>query len=88
MTTSTIQPARTHIAPDYTIADVRVDDAMLWITLADGRVVGMPLHWSPRLQAATPEQRANWQLEAVKTGIHWPELDEDISVRVLMGHPS
>ncbi len=86
---ATIQKrGKTQIESNPTIVDVRSDDTMLWITLQDGRVIGSPLAWSPRLSDATAEQRANWQLSPSKTGIHWPDVDEDISVRVLMGHPS
>jgi hypothetical protein len=54
----------------------------------DGRVIGSPLAWSSRLSQATQEQRARWTLSPSKTGVHWPEIDEDISARVLMGHSS
>ena len=84
---NTLQRGKTHIDPEVRIADVRADDTMLWISLADGRVIGSPLAWSPRLQNGTPAQRANWHL-VDDTIVHWPDLDEDISVLVLMGHPS
>jgi hypothetical protein len=76
------------IDTEIEIADVKTDDTMLWITLTDGRVIGSPLAWSSRLAQATPAQRAQWRLSPNKTGIHWPDIDEDISARVLMGHPS
>jgi hypothetical protein len=79
---------KTSIDPDITIAGVRTDDTMLWITLTDGRVIGAPLEWFPRLQDATPAQRAEWELQSEGSGIHWSAVDEDISARVLMGHPS
>ncbi len=79
---------KTHIDPNIQIADVCCDDSMLFITLADGRLIGAPLAWFPRLQEATPEQRANWELWPARTAVRWPDLDEDISARVLMGHPS
>lgn len=78
----------THIDPNIQIASVRCDDTMLWITLTDERVIGAPLRWFPRLQDATPAQRANWRLLPARTGVHWEDVDEDISARVLMGHPS
>ncbi len=77
-----------HIDPEYRIAHVHCDDAMLWLTLQDGRVVGAPLAWFPRLQQATSAQRAQYELWPGGDAIHWPAVDEDISVRVLMGHPS
>lgn len=57
-------------------ADISGD--MLRVTLKDGRVIATPLEWYPRLVNATPEQRANFELGLV--GIHWPDLDEDLSV--------
>ncbi len=84
----TIKRGKTRIEPHYAVSDVRIDDMILWITLEDGRVIGAPLHWFPRLEDATAEQRAHWELWPAKTAIHWPDVDEDISVRVLMGHPS
>ena len=84
-----MQPQRKpYIDPDIQVADVRCDETMLWITLTDGRIIGMPLEWSWRLSDATPEQRANWEIIGAGTGVHWPDVDEDISARVLMGHPS
>jgi hypothetical protein len=79
---------KTSIDPNIEIADVQTDDTMLWITLTDGRIIGSPLAWSSRLANATPAQRAHWRLSPSKTGIYWPEIDEDISAKVLMGHPS
>jgi hypothetical protein len=64
---------------------VRFDDNSLWVDLDDGRVVGVPLAWFPRLLAATPEQRAGFELSP--RGIHWEALDEDISIDgLLAGH--
>lgn len=83
-----VRRGKTRIDPVYTIADVRVEDSMLWLTLEDGRVIGAPLAWFPRLEDATPEQRSRWELWPARTVVHWPDVDEDISARVLMGHPS
>ncbi len=55
------------------------DDA-LEVQLEDGRTVTMPLEWYPRLRNATPEARANWRLMGGGLGIHWADLDEDLSV--------
>jgi Protein of unknown function (DUF2442) len=64
---------------------VRFDDDSLWVDLDDGRVVGVPLAWFPRLLAATAEQRAGFELSP--RGIHWEALDEDISIDgLLAGH--
>ncbi len=62
----------------------RCDDAMLWVQLTDGREIGVPLEWFPRLRAATPAQRGNWRLIGQGVGIHWDDLDEDLSVAGLL----
>ena len=56
----------------------------LIVTLADGRRVAAPLEWFPRLLRGTPEQRSQWRLIGGGVGLHWEELDEDISVRSLL----
>lgn len=69
---------------DDRVADVRVTDDALEVRLRDGRKVSAPLAWFPRLVAATPAQRANWKAAAAGHGIHWPEIDEDLSVAGLL----
>lgn len=69
---------------DATAVDVRVDATLLHVTLADGRELAAPLEWFPRLRDATPEQREHWRLIGRGQGIHWPDVDEDISVAGLM----
>jgi hypothetical protein len=64
--------------------DLDFDNHMLWVTLADGRKLGVPLAYFPRLLAATPEQRLQYEFSGNGTGIHWDELDEDISVQGLL----
>lgn len=64
--------------------DVAVDSCSLRVSLADGREVSAPLEWFPRLRDATPEQRNRWQLIGGGYGIHWDEIDEDISVPSLL----
>jgi Protein of unknown function (DUF2442) len=76
------------IDPDPTAIDVDVSDAALRIVLSDGRELSAPLAWFPRLRDATPEQRWNWEPIGSGHGIHWPDVDEDISVRALMGRPT
>lgn len=66
---------------------VQTDDSMLRIVIADGREIAAPLEWFPRLRDATPEQRASWRLIGGGEGIHWPDIDEDISVLRLFGLP-
>jgi hypothetical protein len=58
---------------------------MLWVVTEDGRQLGVPLAHFPRLADATPEQRARWELLGRGVGVHWPDLDEDISVGRLFG---
>ncbi len=61
---------------------VRFDDYSMWVDLSDGRVIAVPLAWFPRLLHATPEQRQ--RVEISLKGLHWDELDEDISVAGLL----
>ncbi|MFZ0592824.1 MAG: DUF2442 domain-containing protein [Bryobacteraceae bacterium] len=63
---------------------VSVSDEALIADLADGRTITVPLAWFPRLAHGTPKERANWRLIAGGEGIHWPDLDEDISVASLL----
>jgi hypothetical protein len=64
--------------------DVKCTDDELIVTLVDGRRVSAPLAWFPRLLRATPKQRANWRLIGRGIGIHWDDVDEDVSVRSLL----
>jgi uncharacterized protein DUF2442 len=63
---------------------VQCDDVKLAVTLADGREIRVPLAWFPRLKSATPAQRENWELIGGGIGVHWPQVDEDISVAGLL----
>ncbi len=66
-----------------------VTDDTLTIDLNDGRTISVPLAWYPRLLHGTQAERNNWRLIGDKEGIHWPDLDEDISVEnLLLGKPS
>lgn len=61
----------------------------LAVDLNDGRSISVPLAWFPRLLHGTPEERSNWRFIGDREGIHWPDLDEDISVEnLLLGKPS
>jgi len=75
MNTSGVPPATAVKAQD-----VRVSDRALVVELRDGRVVSVPLTWYPRLAEASRRERKRWELLGPGIGIHWPELDEDISV--------
>ena len=71
------------------IQDVRVTDDEIIAHLADGRVISVPLAWSWRLSEATPQQRAHFRLIGSGQGVHWPDVDEDISVEgMLHGVPA
>ena len=69
---------------DATAIDVAVTDERLIVTLADGRELSAPLAWFPRLSEATAEQRQKWRLIGRGHGIHWPDVDEDVSVASLL----
>lgn len=69
---------------DANAVDVQTDDACLRLRLADGRELSAPLEWFPRLRDATPEQRKHWRFIGRGQGVHWPDLDEDVSVAGLM----
>jgi len=78
----------TAAAAEPLIREVRVTKDEIVASLADGRVISVPLAWSWRLSEATPAQRANFRLIGAGQGIHWPEVDEDISVEgMLHGSP-
>jgi len=74
---------------DERVLDVRCDEHSLIVDLMDGRTISAPLAWYPRLLHASPEQRAHWERCAGGYGIHWPELDEDLSTEgLLRGAPA
>jgi hypothetical protein len=74
---------------DPRIQNVEVSEDALSVDLADGRRLVVPLTWFPRLLHATEEQRSNWELLGGGEGIHWPDLDEDLSVTgLLRGTPA
>jgi hypothetical protein len=72
------------VAADERVKTVRFDADSIWVDLMDGRCISAPLAWFPRLAAATGEQLAHWELSAGGHGIHWEELDEDISTEGLL----
>ena len=68
---------------------VTTTEEALIVDLIDGRTISVPLAWLPRLLHGTLQERNNWQLIGKGEGIHWPELDEDISIEnLLLGKPS
>ena len=69
--------------------DVHANDDRLVVELEDGRAISLPLSWYPRLLHGRPEERNDYQLIGGGSGIHWPDLDEDLSVEdLLAGHRS
>lgn len=79
----------TVLQADPSILEVRVTEDEIIASLADGRTISVPLAWSWRLSDASMEQRQNYQLIGRGQGIHWPDVDEDISVRgMLSGIPA
>lgn len=66
---------------------VSFDAERMHVLLTDGREIGVPLSWFPRLEQASREQRDAWELMGQGIGIHWEEIDEDISVPRLLGIP-
>jgi len=63
------------------IVDVEVTDRWITAAFTDGRQISLPLGWSWRLERATPEQRVRWHIIGDGEGVHWPEIDEDLSAR-------
>jgi hypothetical protein len=66
------------------VVDISVSDTTLKVGLDDGREMSVPLEWFPRLRDASAAQRANWRLIGTGEGMHWPDVDEDISVAGLL----
>jgi hypothetical protein len=79
----------TAVSTESRIARVAVSEETITAHLTDGRVISVPLAWSWRLSDATPAQRANWELIGDGYGVHWPDVDEDISADgMLNGTPA
>ena len=69
---------------DIAVQDVAISEDTLTVNLLDGRSISVPLAWYPRLRHGTEAERNNWRLIGQGMGIHWPDLDEDISVEGLI----
>ena len=72
------------VQPGQRVKSVRCTRDTLRVDLLDGRTIIVPLAWYPRLLHATPQQRAKWKIAGGGYGIHWPEIDEDLSVEGLL----
>ena len=71
------------------VGNVEIADQKLKVDLRDGRTISVPLHWYPRLLHATEAERRNWKICGGGYGIHWPDLDEDLSTEgLLRGAPA
>jgi hypothetical protein len=71
------------------VLEVRITDDVISVDLFDGRTITVPLTWYPRLLHAGPAERANWQISGAGYGIHWPDLDEDLTTQgLLQGAPA
>jgi hypothetical protein len=74
---------------DERVRDVHVSEDTLTVDLMDGRTISVPLVWYPILLSGTAKQRSNWKVCAAGYGIHWPDLDEDLSTEgLLRGAPA
>lgn len=71
-------------ASEAMATEVWFDSDMMHIRLLDGREISVPVEWFPKLRAASEEQRKNWRLIGKGIGIHWEDIDEDISVATLL----
>jgi hypothetical protein len=77
------------LGADERVADVDFTEDALSVALMDGRTITVPLAWYPRLLNATKAQRKNWQVAGGGYGIHWPDIDEDLSTEgLLRGAPA
>jgi Protein of unknown function (DUF2442) len=76
-------------ASDTRVRSVEIDDVRLTVELMDGRSISVPLAWYPRLLDASPEQRRHYEVAGGGYGLHWPDLDEDLSTEgLLRGAPA
>jgi hypothetical protein len=82
--TKKIKPQRTLLPSTALAKSLAFDADMMHVVFTDGRVLSVPLAWFPKLRQATPRQRAGWEIGGGGIGLHWPELDEDLSIAGLM----
>jgi hypothetical protein len=75
---------RSYVPATALAKSVEFDDDMMRVTFTDGRVLGVPLTWFPVLRAATAKQRAQCEIAGGGISLHWPHLDEDLSIAGLM----
>jgi hypothetical protein len=75
---------RSYLPTTALAKSVEFDDEMMYVTLTDGRVLGVPLQWFPALYRASPEQRKCYEIAGGGISLHWPEVDEDLSMAGLL----
>jgi hypothetical protein len=75
---------RAHVPTTALAKDIQFDEQMMHVSLTDGRIISVPLIWFPLLYEATPEQRQHYEIGGGGVSLHWPELDEDLSVANLL----
>jgi hypothetical protein len=78
------KPARAYAPTSALAKSIEFDDEMMHVRLTDGRIISVPLIWFPLLSGATPEQRGRYEIGGGGLSLHWPEIDEDLSVAGLM----
>jgi len=89
MTTLALDSPNPPLKADERVASVEFTLGELYVALMDGRTITVPLYWYPRLQDANEVQRRNWQISGGGYGLHWPEIDEDLSTAgLLRGAPA
>lgn len=76
--------ARAYVPTSALAQSIEFDEEMMHVRLTDGRIISVPLIWFPLLRDATPEQRAQYEIGGGGTSLHWPQIDEDLSVAGLM----
>jgi hypothetical protein len=76
--------AKVYVPTSAVAISVEFDDEMMHVGLADGRIVSAPITWFPTLRSATSAERENYEISPAGVGIHWPDLDEDLSIAGLM----
>jgi hypothetical protein len=78
------RPRRAHVPNTALAKNIEFDKMLMHVTLTDGRVLSVPLAWFPILRKATPKQRERFEIGGGGISLHWPELDEDLSIAGLM----
>ncbi len=79
-----IKPKRSYVPATALAKSVKFNKSMMQVAFTDGRVLGVPLAWFPALYAATPAQRNRYEIGGGGISLHWPDLDEDLSIAGLM----